>query len=187
MRGTYVIDATLITKDNAKSHYFRTRRSEIRIEPGAGGAWAPPAPSRAQAPPRTGDLAWESVTTGDIHEDHQGPGASSSRSSRATRRRSTRSTRSAAGRPRSATRACRSRPGTPACSTCARRPSRMPIATRSQGVVAEARPRDHRALDPSAGPARRGPSGLSTRPSTASRRRRCAAIRRRARNGRSSR
>ena len=61
-----------------------------------------------------------------------------------------------------------------------------PIATSCTGIAAEPRPRDHRAVDPSAGPARRGASRPMTRPSTPSRRRRCTATRRRGRNGRSS-
>ena len=60
------------------------------------------------------------------------------------------------------------------------------LLRRGQGTAREPRPGDHRAVDASAGPARRRASGLSTRPSTASRRRRCAATRRRGRNGRSS-
>ena len=50
--------------------------------------------------------------------------------------------------------------GTRGCSTSTRRRERRPIATRSAGVWREARRRDHRALDPSAGPAGRRASGL---------------------------
>ena len=53
-----------------------------------------------------------------------------------------------------------------------------------EGHRALARHRDHRTLDASSGPARRRASGLSTRPSTALPLPRCAAIRRRGRNGR---
>ena len=54
-----------------------------------------------------------------------------------------------------------------------------------KGTLAEAGVRADRAFDPSPGPAGRGPSGLRCWPSTASRRPKCAATRRRGRNGRS--
>ena len=86
------------------------------------------------------------------------------RNSRAMPRRSIRSTRSANGRRRSATRASRFPTWDGAARSISPRPRRpRPIATRSPGIAAEPRPRDHRAVDPSAGPARRGQSGLRRR------------------------
>ena len=61
---------------------------------------------------------------------------------------------------RSATRASRSRPGTAGCSTSRRRPSSKTYCDEVKGICARGRRRDHRAVDASAGPARRRASGL---------------------------
>ena len=100
-----------------------------------------------------------------------------------SRRRSTRWTRSAAGRRPWATRACRSRPGTSGCSISSSGRAARTTATRSTATVAPARP----GRSPSSAPTCRVSSWRCIRPttraSTPSRRRRCAAIPRRARNG----
>ena len=109
------------------------------------------------------------------------------RSSPATRRRSTRWThRRLGGRARLQGRAdpdlgrpaVRSREG-------GRQP--RPIATRSRASLRSHGVADHRAVDPSAGPAGRRASGLRRGVRRLRARRRCAATRRRARTGRSSR
>ena len=116
--------------------------------------------------------------TGEHHgDDHQGagdlPGAVRGRRGAVQLARRA----SAAGPRRSATRACRSRPGTAASSISRRRPRARPIATRSRASLAQHGLADHRAVDPSAGPARRGASGLRRRLRRLRRRRRCAATR----------
>ncbi len=106
---------------------------------------------------------------------------------RAMPRRSIPSPRSANGLRRSATRVCRSRPGTRACSISTRRRTRRPIATRSA-----ARRRVTVSRSPNSSTHLQGQlvavhPAYDVLPSTASPLPRCAAIRRRAPNGRSTR
>ena len=112
---------------------------------------------------------------------------SSSPSSRATRHRSTRSRGSRSGPRCSATRASRSRAGTRGCSIWRRRREVEDLLRRDHGRL----PRGTASRSPSSRPTSRASWSPCIRPttraSTASRRRRCAAIRKRASAGRSSR
>ena len=102
-------------------------------------------------------------------------------------RRSTRWTRSAAGRRRWATRACRSRPGTAGCSIWSRRPSSKDYCDVVKGTVERHGLEITELSTHLQGQLRGGPSGLRRGLRRLRRARRCAATRRRARNGRCSR